>query len=211
MPTDADLRDRARILVSRMIEVGRVDYAVPASVPRERLEAAIVAAGLTLRETASPPLEAPPATELDVTRWSDETGDDQLVLLWRPDLAVHLFEVRGPGAVDRARAILEHVPFVPQSELLRAAIDVASPDAGKALLVLAHACVVWDDDWGDLFLLHLASPDPIARHNAVACTFLAAMVSGAHAPAAALLQEAAAREKFPKLRETIDDAIARLS
>ena len=216
MPTDADLQARAKTLVERMVEVGRIVYAVPANIDRAKVEGAIKLAGLKLREVAAPPLMdlADPALKdgaCDVTRWTDESGDDELVLLERPDLGVHIFEVRGPRAFDRARAVLDRVPFVPQSKLLREAIDVASPDAPKALLVLAHQCVQWDDDWGDLFLLHLASPDPLARHNAVSCTFLAAMVSGARAPAVELLREAARREKFPKLKETIEDAITRLS
>jgi len=212
VPTDADLQARAKTLVEQMVEVGRIVYAIPSTVDRAKVEASIRNAGLHLREVAAPPLmDAKDEWHDDVTRWTDESGDDELVLLERPDLGVHLFEVRGPRAFDRARAVLDRVPFVPQSKLLREAIDVASPDAPKALLVLAHQCVQWDDDWGDLFLLHLASPDPLARHNAVSCTFLAAMVSGARRPAVELLREAARREKFPKLKETIEDAIERLS
>jgi hypothetical protein len=206
MPTEADLKERARVMVTRMMELSRVVYAIPFSVGRETMESAVRAAGLTLAETDK---------EADVTRWiasapDGQASDDLLVLLEREDLGVFIFEVRGEHAVDHARAILEHVPFVPQSRLLAQAIDVASPDASKALLVLAHSVVAWDDDWGDLFLLHLASPDPIARHEAVMATFLAAMASDARGPARELLKEAHAREKFPKLRETIEDAIKRL-
>jgi hypothetical protein len=211
VPTDADLQARAKTLVERMVEVGRIVYAIPATIDRGKVEAAIRNAGLHLREVAAPPVLDAKEWHEDVTRWTDESGDDELVLLERPDLGVHIFETRGPRAFDRARAVLDRVPFVPQSKLLREAIDVASPDAPKALLVLAHQCVAWDDDWSDLFLLHLASPDPLARHNAVSCTFLAAMISGARAAAIDLLREASRREKFPKLRETIDDAIDRLS
>jgi hypothetical protein len=202
MPTDADLKERARVLVERMAERLRVVYAVPFSHGREALEATIANAGLILRETDA---------EAEVTRWTDETEVDTLVLLPREDLGVFIFEVRGPGAIDRARAILEHAPFVRQSQLLREAIDVSSPDASKALVILAHQVVVWDDDWGDLFLLHLASPDPIARHVAVTSTFLAAMISGESGPARELLREASKRERYPKLKETIDEAIAKLS
>jgi hypothetical protein len=206
------LQSRAKTLVERMVEVGRVVYAVPTHIDRAKVEAAIQSAGLKLREVAAPPLmDAKDDWHDDVTRWTDESADDELVLLERPDLGVHIFEVRGPHAFDRARAVLDRVPFVPQSKLLREAIDVASPDAPKALLVLAHQCVKWDDDWTDLFLLHLASPDPLARHNAVSCTFLAAMISGARLSAVELLREASRREKFPKLKETIDDAVQRLS
>ena len=201
MPTDADLKERARVLVQHMANVGRIVYATPISLARETFEHALRTAGLILREVDA---------EADVSRWTDETGDDLLVALEREDLGVRIFEIRGPGAAARAQKILEHVPFVPQSKLLREAIDVGSPDARKALLVLAHAVVVWDDDWTDLFLLHLAAPDPIARHDAVASTFLAAIVAGVREPALELLREALKREKFPKLRDDIADAIARL-
>lgn len=201
MPTDEDFKTRARVIVERMAEVSRIVYAIPSAIGRAAIEAAIGDAGLTV-------VEVDPETE--VARFTDDGGDDTLVLLSRDDLGVFIFEARGSHAVERVRTILSKVPFVPQSKLLREAIDVASPDAPKALLVLAHCVVTWDDDWGDLFLLHLASPDPIARHNAVASTFLAAMVSGANARAVELLREASAREKFPKLKETIDDAIERL-
>jgi len=206
MPNEADLKERARVMVTRMMDVGRVVYAVPFATGREAMESAVRASGLELAETDG---------EAAVSKWTVRDGEkresgDLLVLLEREDLGVFIFELRGEGAIERARTILERVPFVPQSRLLAQAIDVASPDAPKALLVLAHSVVVWDDDWGDLFLLHLASPDPIARHNAVAATFLAAMASDARQEARALLKEAHARERYPKLRETIEDAISRL-
>jgi hypothetical protein len=199
--TDADLKERARVLVERMAEVGRIVYALPLETPREEFESALAEAGLLLREVDS---------EAEVSRWTDEHEEDLLVALERADLGVRIFEIRGPGAPSRVRTILGRVPFVPQSRLLREAIDVTSPDARKALLVLAHGVVVWDDDWTDLFLLHLASPDPIARHDAVVATFLAAMVAAAREPALTLLREAHQRERFPKLKDDIADAIERL-
>ncbi len=67
--------------------------------------------------------------------------------------------------------------------------------------------VAWDGDWADLFLLHLASPDPIVRHDAVTAITIAAMVARDRGPAPELLAEAAKRESYPKLKETIDEAL----
>jgi len=200
-PTDDDLKERARAIVAYMAELSRIVYAVPLATSREEFEAALRESGLVLREVDD---------EAEVSRWTDDDDDDLLVALERPDLGVRIFEVRGPGAAARVQTILSRVPFVPQSRLLREALDIASPDSRKALLVLAHGVVQWDDDWTDLFLLHLASPDPIARHDAVIATFLAAMVSGAREPALTLLRETHSRERFPKLRDDIADAIERL-
>ena len=82
-----------------------------------------------------------------------------------------------------------------------------SPEAGKALRTLAHMVVAWDEDWSDIFLLHLASPDPIVRHDAAIATSIAAMVARDPGPTIALLEEAKRREKFPKLAETIRDVL----
>jgi hypothetical protein len=67
--------------------------------------------------------------------------------------------------------------------------------------------VAWDGDWGDLFLLHLASPDPVVRHDAVTAITVAAMVARDAGPAPELLAEAGRRESYPKLKETIDEAM----
>ena len=66
--------------------------------------------------------------------------------------------------------------------------------------------VEWDADWADLFLLHLAAPDPVVRHDAVTALTVATMVARDRGPAPELLDEAAKRETYPKLKETIDDA-----
>ena len=47
----------------------------------------------------------------------------------------------------------------------------------------------------------------MARHEAVTAVTLAAMVARDVEPALLLLQEAKKREKFPKLSETISEAI----
>ena len=103
-------------------------------------------------------------------------------------------------------ALLGKTGFFAQTALLESAFDVATPDARKALLTLAHMVVAWDDDWADLFLLHLASPDPVVRHDAVTAVTVAAMVARDKGPVPELLAEAARRETYPKLKETIADA-----
>ena len=67
--------------------------------------------------------------------------------------------------------------------------------------------VGWDEDWSDLFLLHLASPDPVVRHDAVVGLTVAVMVAHDAGPAPDLLDEAIRREKFPKLKETMTEAL----
>ena len=67
--------------------------------------------------------------------------------------------------------------------------------------------VAWDEDWGDLFLLHLAAPDPVVRHDATVALTVAVMVARDAGPAPALLEEAIRREKFPKLKETMTEAL----
>ncbi|GAC1576203.1 MAG: hypothetical protein NVS3B20_07780 [Polyangiales bacterium] len=202
VPTDEDLRERARALVLRMAALNRIVYVVALDISRENFESAVVSAGLRLRESD---------LEARVFRYSDERNQARLVALERPDLGVRIFDAQGEGAAEHVRDILRRVPFVPQSKLLREAIDVGSPRASKALLILAHMVVSWDDEWSDRFILHLAAPDPIARREAVSSVFLAAVLSGERSAAIALLKESHARERFPKLRDTIHDAITRLS
>src|SRR5438045_2518885 len=69
MPTDADFKERARVLVEHMATVGRIVYATPIAFPRDQFEAALRDAGLTLREVDA-------EAEADVSRWTDEPGDD---------------------------------------------------------------------------------------------------------------------------------------
>jgi hypothetical protein len=67
--------------------------------------------------------------------------------------------------------------------------------------------VAWDEDWADLFLLHLASPDPSVRHDAALATVVAAFSARQVEPARSLLEEAQRREAFPKLKETLGEAV----
>jgi hypothetical protein len=139
-------------------------------------------------------------------RWSNGSESASLVVLEREDLEVTLIEARGGDAAGVLGALLEKTGFFAQSALLGSALDVATEDAQKALLTLAHMVVAWDDDWADLFLLHLASPDPIVRRAAVTALTVATMVARDRGPALELLDEAAKRETYPKLKETLDEA-----
>jgi hypothetical protein len=132
---------------------------------------------------------------------------DVLVTLERPDLGLVLVQAYGSGTVDRLGSVLEVTGFVPQSQLLSKAYDVGTPEAAQALSALAHMVVSWDGDWADLFLLHLASPDPKARHDAAVATVVAALSAREREPARSLLSEALARESFPQLRETLSEAL----
>jgi len=142
-----------------------------------------------------------------VVRLVDATASTRFVLFDSAPLDVTLIEASGGGAPPLLAEVLERTGFYAQSRLLATAIDVRDPECVKALRTLSHMVVVWDDDWSDLFLLHLASPDAVVRHEAVASLSIAAMVARDAAPAVHLLREARSREKFPKLAETMDEAI----
>jgi hypothetical protein len=205
-PSPAALLDRARTLIVRMHGVERWAYAIDLGVPMDRVHNAIVEAGYTRAEEdvaarvsryegeAPLPPSAPPMTE-------------GLVTLERPDLGVTLLQAYGPGTPDRLAGVLEKTGFIPQSRLLRQAYDPGHAEAKKALTTLAHMVVAWDDDWADLFLLHLASPDPIVRHDAALATVVAALSARAREPARTLLNEAHVRERLPQLKETLAEAL----
>jgi predicted nuclease of predicted toxin-antitoxin system len=124
-----------------------------------------------------------------------------------PVLDVTFVEARGEDTPETLGAVLEDTAFYAQSTLLGVACDVGDPEAPKALRTLAHMVVAWDEDWSDLFLLQLASPDPLIRHEAVTSTSIAAMVAQESAAALVLLREAESHEKYPKLKETLGEAI----
>ncbi len=172
-------------------------YAVPRGAFAQ-LGERIEAAGVKRVETAD---------EGRVVRFGE---DDRcrFVLLECEPIDATLLQGSGEGAVPLMKALLDEHGFVPQSVLWNEALDVGQPKlASRALRTLAHMMVAWDEDFVDLFLLHLASPDAVARHEAVAAVTLAAMVARDVQPALDLLREARAREKFPKLAETIDEAL----
>jgi hypothetical protein len=196
-PSSTALKDRARTLVERMTNRGRFVYAVPREEARAHLPKVLVAQGFALRETED---------DGRVARWSNAEETASLTVLERVDLDVTFVQGDGGDAVAPLGALLDKTGFFAQSTLLESAFDVGTEDARKALLTLAHMVVGWDADWADLFLLHLASPDPVVRHDAVTALTVAAMVARDRGPAPELLAEAAKRETFPKLKETIDDA-----
>ncbi len=194
---EAALKRRARAMLVAMTEREHWIYAVPRGAFAQ-LGQRIEAAGVARAETAD---------EGRVVRFGD---DDRcrLVLFECEPLDVTFLEASGGDAVPLMKVLLDEHGFVPQSVLWTEAIDVGQPKlASRALRTLAHMMVVWDEDYVDLFLLHLASPDAVARHEAVSAVTLAAMVARDVEPAIELLGEARSREKFPKLAETIDEAV----
>src|SRR4051812_1126997 len=180
-----------------MTERARWIYAVPVPELREHLRATLLAHGFVLREGDE---------EARASKWTSADDTAQLTVLEREDLEVALVEAHGAGAAEPLGALLHATGFFAQSALLASAYDVGTEDARKALTTLAHMMVAWDADWADLFLLHLASPDPMVRHDAVSAVTIAAMVARDKGPAGELLAEAAKRETFPKLRDTIAEA-----
>jgi hypothetical protein len=180
-----------------MTERGRFVYALPPAEAAKHLARILGGHGFAVRETDAGG---------KVTKWSNAGETASVVVLEREDLEVTLVEAQGGDAVAPLAAVLKETGFFAQSALLASAFDVATDDARKALLTLAHMVVAWDDDWADLFLLHLAAPDPIIRHDAVTALTVAAMVARDKGPAPELLAEAAKRETYPKLKETIEEA-----
>jgi len=195
-PTETALKGRARALLEAMTERARWIYAVPRELGERHLRPILEAEGLRCE-----------AHDAGAARFVQDDDKAMFVALSSPELEVMLIEAAGSAAPAVIRKVLDKTGFYAQSQLLKTALDVHDPEAPKALRTLAHMVVAWDGDWNDLFLLHLASPDPVARHEAVAAVSIAAMVARDPDPAVALLEEALAREKFPKLRDTIAEAI----
>lgn len=203
LPTETALKGRARALLEAMTDRARWIYAVPHDAGEPATARAILEeAGLAREESDE---------AAHVTRYSNSAATAAFVLFDSPELEVLLIEATGPDAPELLAKILERTAFYAQSQLLRTAIDVRDPEAPKALRTLAHMVVAWDEDWSDLFLLHLASPDPIVRHDAAMALTVATMVSQVAGPAIALLEEAHKREKFPKLRDTLFEALQLVS
>jgi hypothetical protein len=196
-PSTTALKARARTLLEHMTDRGRWIYALPPAETREHLAKTLQDHGFSLGEVEA---------EGKVEKWSNEAKSASFVVLERDDLDITLVEAQGGEAAAPLGALIGKTGFFAQSALLESAFDVATPDARKALLTLAHMVVAWDDDWGDLFVLHMASPDPIVRHDAVTALTVATMVARDKGPAPELLAEAARRETYPKLKETIEDA-----
>jgi len=195
-PTETALRGRARALLEAMTERARWIYALPRLEAPAAVRAIAAAKGLRCE-----------GEEAGAARYAGENGSTSLVVLDSAELDVMLVEGAGPEAPEILAELLDKTGFYAQSTLLGTALDVKDGEAPKALRTLAHMVVAWDEDWSDLFLLHLASPDPVVRHDAVVALTVAVMVAHDAGPAPALLDEAIRREKFPKLKETMSEAI----
>jgi hypothetical protein len=198
VPTDTALRARARGLIEAMTERARWIYAVPREMGDAHAGPILQACGLVCadRDEAA-----------KVERYASDSGDASVVTFSSAELDVMLVEATGAEAPPVLRRLLDKTGFYAQSELLRTALDVHHPEVSLALKTLAHMVVAWDEDWSDLFLLHLASPDPVARHAAVLAVGVAVLVAREPGPALGLLEEARRRERYPKLRETMGEAI----
>jgi len=185
------------MLLERMTDRERWIYALPPEEAGRHLTPTLTAHGFVAGESEN---------EGKVRKWTNEGASSSFVVLEREDLEVVLVEAQGGDAVAALGALLKETGFFAQSALLSSVMDVSTNDARKALLTLAHMVVAWDEDWADLFLLHLASPDPVVRHDAVTALTVAAMVARDKGPATELLAEAGKRETYPKLKQTIDEA-----
>ena len=203
VPTETALKGRARALLGAMTERARWMYAVPRDAGELATARAILEGdGFHLEESDE---------KAHTYRFDGPRDTAAFVLYDSPELEVLLIEATGADAPETLAKVLERTGFYAQSQLLKTAIDVRDPEAPKALRTLAHMVVAWDEDWSDLFLLHLASPDPIVRHEAAMALTVATMVARDPGPAIALLEEAKGREKFPKLRDTLVEAIQVIS
>jgi predicted nuclease of predicted toxin-antitoxin system len=197
-PTETALRGRARTLLEAMTARARWIYAVPSELGRGAVRPIALAQGLRCEEEDA---------KVGAARFSNEKETASIVVLDSAELEVMLLEAAGPDAPPILADILEKTGFYAQSTLLGTALDVRDEEASKALRTLAHMVVAWDEDWSDLFLLHLASPDAVVRHEATMALTVAVMVARDAGPAPALLEEAIRREKFPKLKETMNEAL----
>jgi hypothetical protein len=195
--TEAALKERARSLLVGMTERSRWVYALPRDSFSQVCE---------LLESEGLPKVADDA-EGKVVRHVTENETAAFVVFDNAELDVVLVEAEGDAAVPTMQKLLEITGFLPQSKLWGDALDIGGPRATRSLKILAHMAVAWDEDWTDLFLLHLASPDATVRRDALTATTLAAMVARDAQPAIELLEEARRREKFPKLAESLDEAL----
>ncbi len=198
--TQQALKERARALLLAMTERDRYIYA---------LNRGSVAKVVEIFQA-----EAVPRVEQEasgaVLRFATESPRAHYVLFDSEALGVALLEGDQPGCVPTMAKILAATSFVPQSSLWGDALRIGTPEGLRALRILAHMAIGWDGDWTDLFLLYLASPDPIVRHDATLALVTAAMVSFEQESAIELLVEAKKRETFPKLAETMAEAEALL-
>ena len=197
--TDAALKERARQLLVDMTTRERWIYALPDP------SAAVATVAGVLADAGIAEIDS--AADGHVRKYQDGSDGMHILVFDHQGAGMVLVEARGAAAVPHMQRILERTGFVPQSKLWGAALSISNEDAAASLTLLAHMAVAWDEDWSDLFILHLASPDPIVRHEAVKSLLIAAMVSGEPAPGLTLLREGHQREQYPQLRATIGEAV----
>jgi hypothetical protein len=196
-PSETALRGRARAVLEAMTERARWVYALPQGSAASHVRPILVDQGLAVEEEDQ---------KAGAFRASNGSGSVNFSVLESAELEVTLVEASGADAQPILAAILDRTGFFAQSRLLGIALDVREAEAPKALRTLAHMVVGWDEDWSDLFLLHLASPDAVVRHEATVALTIAVMVARDAGPAPELLAEALHRETFPKLAETMREA-----
>jgi hypothetical protein len=196
-PSETALRGRARALLEAMTERARWVYALPEGAAETHVRPILADRGLRVEEEDE---------KARAARFANAGGTVHFAVLESAELEVTLVEASGPDAPPILAEILDRTGFFAQSRLLGTALDIKEPEAPKALRTLAHMVVAWDEDWSDLFLLHLASPDAVVRHEATLALTIAVMVARDAGPAPALLAEALSRETFPKLAETMREA-----
>lgn len=199
-PDAAALKKRARGMLVAMTDRAHWIYALPREAQTfDKALAVLAAEGIPRVEDAA---------GKSVVRLGSEEAGASFIVYDAEALGLVLLEGAGNGAVPTLAKVLEATGFVPQSELWRQALDVADARAAsRAVRALAHMMVEWDADFHDLFILHLASPDAIARHEAVVAVTLASLVARDAFPGLELVEEALARESFPKLKETMEEAM----
>ncbi|MSP24403.1 MAG: hypothetical protein EXR75_04420 [Myxococcales bacterium] len=199
-PDAAALKKRARAMLLAMTEREHWIYALV------RDEGTFDKALLVLQHAGVPRAES--AAGGSVVRFGTEESGASFVVYDAAPLGVVLLEGSGAGAPEALGKVLEATGFLPQSELWRRALDVGDAAfASRAVRTLAHMMVAWDADFHDLFILHLASPDAIARHEATVAITLASLVARDAEPGLELLEEGLEREPFPKLCETMREAM----
>jgi len=197
---EAALKKRARAMLVAMTEREHWVYALP----REAF------AAVRGRLGAEGLAEVEVGDEGRVVRFGEDDAC-RFVILESEPLDATMVDASGPDAVRLLKVLVDGHGFLPQSVIWETALDVGQPkEASLALRMLAHMMVAWDEDFVDVFLLHLASPDPVARHEAVMAVSLASMVARDVAPALKLLDEAKSRERYPKLADTIAEAVRAL-
>ena len=200
--TQAALKERAHQLLIAMTERERWIYALPEP------EAAVATVRAVLSDMGIAEVDS--GADGAVRKYQNSADTMHILVFDHAPAEVVLIEARGGAAVPAMQRILNQTGFLPQSKLWEAALDIGEEAALASLSLLAHMAVAWDEDYSDLFILHLASPDPVVRHEAAKSLLLAAMVSGESGPALELLREAQRREQYPKLRDTLGEAVVAL-